>query len=105
MLELNVFTTDLSFVEDLNFAKIEGISATYRPPSMAYDSAEQVFDIVVSASSSIGLGLVTNWIYGRFRTKPPKELTINNQTIINAENVHIVINNYLDAQSKKSDGA
>jgi hypothetical protein len=67
---------------------------------MAFDSADHILTIVVTAAASTGLRLVAEWILSRLRgAPPPTQLTINNQTV-NAENVVTVINNYIDTQPK-----
>jgi hypothetical protein len=97
MLKISVITTDQTFVKDLNSAAIEGVRADHRP-TMAYDSAEHVLEIVITAATSVGLKLVADWLLARLKNAPPPtQLTINSQTI-NAENVVTVINNYIDAQ-------
>jgi hypothetical protein len=100
MLKLRVITTDEKFVEDLNSAGIEGVRASYRP-TMAYDSAEHIFEIVVTAGTGAILKLVGEWTINRFKRNPPKEITINNQTIINAETIQTVINICINADNDK----
>jgi len=103
MLELKVITTDQAFVDDLNSAGIKGVRADYRP-TMAYDSAEHILEIVVTASTAAVLKLVGDWIIARFKTKSPTtQITINNQTIINGETVVTVIQNCIDTYKDKKD--
>ncbi len=99
MLEIRVFTTDETFVEDLNAAGIEGVRADYRP-TMAYDSAEHVFEIVIGAVSAAALKFAADWIMLRLKKQPPSQMVINNCDVTNAENVAIIINNYIGTQNK-----
>ena len=103
--EISVVTMHQTFVEDLNSSGLEGIRAEYRP-TMAYDTVEEhILEIVVTSVTSVGLKLVADWIVEYLKSKPPKETTINNQTIINnPENVVMIVNNYVtEAQSKEKD--
>jgi hypothetical protein len=101
MLKLKVITTDQRFVEDLNSAGIKGVRADYRP-AMAYDTGgEHVFEIVVTAATAGMLKLVGDWIIDRFKRTPPTQITINNQTIINAETIQNAINICIDVNTDK----
>jgi hypothetical protein len=100
MFELSVITTHQSFVEGLNSAGIEGVRAKYRP-TMAYDTGvEHVLEIIVTAATAEGLRLTANWIVRYLKREPPREITINNQTINNAENVVMIVHNHIEAQNK-----
>ena len=99
MLEIRVLTTDETFVEDLNAAGIEGVRADFRP-TMAYDSADRVVEIVIGAVSGAALKFVSDWIILRLRKQLPSQMVINNCDVKNAENVTIIINNYIDTQNK-----
>jgi hypothetical protein len=98
MLEISVITTDQTFVKDLNSSGIEGVRADHRP-TMAYDSAEHVLEIVVTAAGPVALKFLADWLLARLRKAPTTQLTINHQTI-NAENVVTVINNFIDTPPK-----
>ena len=102
MLELRILTMHQTFVKNLNAAGIKGVRAEYRP-TMAYDTAEEhILEIVVTSVTSLGLKLAADWIVGYLKSKPPKDTTINSQTIINnGENVVMIVNNYVEAQSKE----
>jgi hypothetical protein len=99
MLELRVFTTDETFVEDLNAAGIEGVRADYRP-TMAYDSAEHVYEIVIGAASGAALKFAADWIMLRLKKQIPSQMVINNCYVKNSENVTIIINNYVSTQNQ-----
>ncbi|HTT85642.1 MAG TPA: hypothetical protein VMF67_19365 [Rhizomicrobium sp.] len=99
MFEITVMTTDHAFVGDLNSAGIEGVRAQYRP-TMAYDDARGVVEIVVTAAAVEGLKLAGHWIADRFRKAPADQMVINNQNITNSDNVVTTINIYIDAQGK-----
>lgn len=93
MTEIKIYTTDQTFLDDLNAARIEGVEASYRP-TMAFDTAETIFTIVVSAAASTGLKLFADWLLSRLKNSPPPtRLTINSQTV-NADNVVTIINNF-----------
>jgi hypothetical protein len=94
MTKIKIYTTDQTFLDDLNAARIEGVEADYRP-EMAFDTgAETILTIVVSAVASTGLKLFADWFLSRLKNSPPPtQLTINSQTV-NAENVVTIINNF-----------
>jgi hypothetical protein len=97
MLEIRVFTTDQSFVGDLNSASIEGVKAKYRP-TMAYDSAEHVFEIIITVAAPVALTLIKNLLVERLKKEVPKQLVIHNQVVNNAEGVVIIFQNIIDKQ-------
>jgi hypothetical protein len=74
MIELTIITTDQTFLKDLNFAEIEGVSAEYRP-TMAFDTAETILTIVVTAVASTGLKLLADWALSRLKNTPPPNAT------------------------------
>lgn len=104
MLEISVITTDQTFVKDLNSAGIEGVQAESRP-TMAFDSTEHIQEIVVMALTSTGLKLAAEWLVGRLKKDPSKQIIVNNQTINNnnADNIVIIFNNYTDTHGKDKD--
>jgi predicted RNase H-like HicB family nuclease len=98
-MEIKVLTTDEGFVAGLNSAGIEGIHAQYRP-TMAYDSAEHICEIVITAIGSLGLRLAGDWIIARWKNDKPTEASINNQIVSNAEQVTVIVNNFIEKQEK-----
>jgi len=99
MLELSVITTDQTFVKDLNSAGIEGVRAEHRP-TMAYDSAEHILEIVVGAAAPVALKFVADWLLARLKkAPPPTQLTINHQNT-NAQNLVTIINNFINTPPK-----
>jgi hypothetical protein len=102
MLNIRILTTDQTLVPELNSSGIAGASAKY-DPTMAYDSAERVCEIVISAIATGGLKLAGEWLVARWKKKPPSQISINNQVVNNAEHVTIIINNVViekkDAES------
>ncbi len=99
MLEINIMTTDQTFVEGLNSAEIEGVRAEYRP-TMAYDSAEHICEIVVTAIGSTALKLAAEWIIARWKKEKPKEACVNNQIFNNAEQITNIVNNFIEKQDR-----
>ncbi len=65
-LKIKIMTTDGTFVEGLNGAGIKGVRAEYRP-TMAYDSAEHICEIVVTAIGSTALKLAADWIIAHWK--------------------------------------
>ena len=103
LLKINVLTMHQTFVETLNSAGIEGARAEYGP-TMAYDTAgEYLREIVITAISAEALKLVMEWIIEYLRREPPRETRINNRPINNADNVVVIVNNYLDTQNERKD--
>jgi len=105
MLELKVKTWDRAFADDLNSAEIEGVRAAHRP-TMAYDSPEHVFEIVITAATPVALKFVADWIAARLKAKPTPQdrpTIINNQTLTNAETVVTIINNYIGTKEAEKD--
>jgi hypothetical protein len=105
MLELKVKTWDRAFVDDLNSAEIEGARAAHRP-TLAYDSPEHIFEIVIMAATPAALRLVADWIAARLKAKPTPQdrpMIINNQTITKAETVVTIINNYVGTKEAAKD--
>ncbi len=96
MSELRVLTTDEGFVEDLNAAGIDGVRAEYRP-TMAYDSAEHILEIVITGLTLKAFELFGQWIVQRFRKAPPSQFTIVNS----GENAINIIN-YIDNEVKRA---
>jgi len=84
MLAINVTTTDQAFVEDLNSASIEGVTAEYRP-TMAFDSTEHILQIVVTLVAPIAFKSFVDWIFFRYVKKGPSKQQIIN---INIKNSH-----------------
>jgi hypothetical protein len=85
-------TTDQKFVELLNSAGIKGVIAKYHP-TMAYDSAEHVSEILVTAMGSVALKLLAEWIIMYWNKEKPSKMIINNHTVSNAEQIATIINN------------
>jgi len=98
-LEVNILTTDRTFVEGLNAAGIKGIQAAYRP-TMAYDSAEHIYEIAIIAMESVTLKLVADWISTRWKIDRPAELIINNQIINNTDQIIGIIDDFIDKQDR-----
>ena len=81
---LNVTTTDQAFVEDLNCASIEGVTAEYRP-TIAFDSTEHILQIVVTLVAPtvpIAVKSFAEWVVGYVKKDPSKQPIINNYPII-----------------------
>jgi hypothetical protein len=102
MIEIKIYTTDQTFIDDLNAAGIEGVKADCRP-EMAFDiGTETILTIVVTAAITKGVGLFADWLLSRLRNSPPPtQLTINSQTV-NAQNVVTIINK-LESKAEKQD--
>lgn len=75
MSELRILTTDAAFVDDLNGAGIEGMTAKY-DPTMAYDSAEHLAEIVIGGIAAESIRLLREWIVERFKKTPPRQFTV-----------------------------
>ena len=100
MLEIDVTTTDGAFVSGLNAAKLEGVRAEYRP-TMAFDTAEHICQIIVSMAPSAAT-LFTAWLTHRLKKTPaPPTVTINNHTTINAQNVVQIIQQIVEQPGDK----
>lgn len=94
MLEVRIITTDENLVDGLNSAGIDGVRAEYQP-TMAYDTAEHICEIVVAAVAPAALKLVATWLAARWKKDKPKQASINNHTVIHADQVVTIINNYV----------
>ncbi len=94
MLEIRLLTTDQTFVEALNSAGIDGVRADY-DPTMAYDTAEHICEIVIRALGPTALTLAAQWVAARWRKEKPKQASINNHVVANADQVVTIINNYI----------
>jgi hypothetical protein len=102
MTEIKIYTTDQTFLDDLNAAGIEGVKANCRP-EMAFDTAESIWTIVVTVGATAGLKFLGDWMLSRLkRSPPPTQLTINHTTI-NAQNVVTIINNFDSKAGKQGD--
>lgn len=51
------------------------------PPIMAYDSAEDILQFIVHASTDIDIGLFSAWLYDIFNKSNSKKRTINGHQI------------------------
>ena len=56
MTEIRLYTTDQTFLDDLNAAGIEGVEADYRP-EMAFDTGgtESILTVVITVGATAGL--------------------------------------------------
>jgi hypothetical protein len=97
MFEIRVFTTDQTLVGGINSANIEGVKAEYKP-TMAYDSAEHVFEIIITVAAPVALALIKDLLVERLKKEVPKQLVIHNQVVNNAEGVVIIFQNIIDKQ-------
>ncbi len=95
MAELRVLTTDENFVGELNAAGIEGVRADYRP-TMAYDSAEHIFEILITGLTLEAFKLFGKWVVQRFKKTPPKQFTI-----VGGDNSVNIIN-YIEGETKRA---
>lgn len=101
IIELNITTTDETFVSDLNAAGIQDIRAEYRP-IMAFDSAEHFFQVVVTVASTMAGRVLGKWLADRIARDPSQsKITINNHVTINAQNVTQVIQQIVDEPDRK----
>ena len=94
MAELRILTTDQTFVDDLNAAGIGGVTAKY-DPTMAYDLAEHLLEIVIGGIAAELIRLLRERIVERFKKTPPKQFTI-----VNSGNNAVNIINYVDSDAK-----
>jgi len=93
--QIKVITTDPDFVADLKIANIEGIEAFYRP-TMAFDTAEHIFQIVVQGSATVALNLFSAWLYDRIKSHKAKKMLLNNQDVVSApDKITTIINSQI----------
>lgn len=99
--EVKVTTTDETLVRDLNSAGLEGVRAEYRP-TMAFDSAERVLEVVLQVASPTAGMLLAKWLQIRLQKPNARtSTTIVNQTTINAQNVAVVIEQAIERPADK----
>ena len=96
MSELRILITDETFVDDLNAAGIEGIYAEH-DPTMAYDTVEHIYEIVVTGIAVKSFELFAQWLIDRLKKKPPEQFTIVNS----GENAVNIIN-YISSEAKRA---
>lgn len=96
--EIEVFTTDNRFVDDLNSASIPGVSANYRP-TMAFDSVDGLCQILIEIATGTAANLVAHWVQERCKKTPPRQIRIENKNVQNSQ-ITIVVNEYVERKGK-----
>ncbi len=96
ILRIEIETSDREFLKALRAEEITGLrlmskvftcdSAEWIPP------VEKILTFIVDASTQIEIGLLSTWLYERFKNKPPERVTVNDQEVEPAS-ISIVINN------------
>lgn len=72
---------------------------------LTFDSAdwqpviEAVLTFTIEASREITLGLISAWLYDRFKEKPPKAVSVDQRPTA-PQTIKVVINNYIINQSE-----
>lgn len=102
MLEIKVFTTDHALVDDINSSGIGNVKAEFRP-TMAYDTAEHLVEVVITVIAPTALALLKDWLVGRWTAKVPKQLQIQNKVVTNAESIVVIVQNINLPDDRKVD--
>lgn len=75
---------NMDVLESFLGSKFPGVSISHEPvrnperkPTMAYDSAEDILQFIVTAARDIDVGLFTAWLYGVVSKPSRRKTTIN----------------------------
>jgi hypothetical protein len=87
-LEIRVVTTDQTFRRNI---KLSGVQVKQARRS----SKNDICNIIVTAEDTRALMEVSEWITDRWNKRKPNVARVNNQTVSHADQVPIIINDYL----------
>ena len=75
-LQLAICTNDVDLAEAINAAGIEGVKAMYRNPTMAFDSAKRVMNVIAIVSTTASLLQLGAWLIDHMKKIDPNKITI-----------------------------
>ena len=97
ILRIEIETADSEILRDLQAQKIEGVRLMTR--AFTCDSidwvppVEKLLSLIVETSFAVETGLLSAWLYDRFKDKPPEKLSVNGHAV-SPDQIVVVINNY-----------